>query len=176
MGFGMRYAQGEGVEASRITLIPLEAQTKNHLSKYNEMDISLDPFPYAGTTTTCEALSMVRVLDIAICFSVRITRSDPDHARTQLFVWLVYLHSAAQWVRSEWLDSRLYCGMSGAQGVPCVTLRGKCHAHNVGVSLLTTLDMEDWIADDEDEYIRIAKEKSADLEALAGTRDTRILS
>ena len=63
-------------------------------------NISLDPFPYAGTTTTCEAL------------------------------WM---------------------------GVPCITLKGQCHAHNVGVSLLTTLGLEDWIAEDKEGYIRLAQ-------------------
>lgn len=45
---------------------------------------SLDTFPYAGTTTTCESLYM---------------------------------------------------------GVPCVTMGGMVHAHNVGVSLLKTVGM-----------------------------------
>jgi predicted O-linked N-acetylglucosamine transferase (SPINDLY family) len=55
-------------------------------------------------------------------------------------------------------------------GVPCITLRGKCHAQNVGVSLLTTVGLTDWIADDEDHYIRLAQEKAADLSALSSLR------
>jgi predicted O-linked N-acetylglucosamine transferase (SPINDLY family) len=46
---------------------------------------SLDTFPYAGTTTTCESLYM---------------------------------------------------------GVPCVTMAGSVHAHNVGVSLLSNVGMK----------------------------------
>ena len=38
----------EGLDSSRIDLLPLDLATGDHLSKYNLMDISLDPFPYAG--------------------------------------------------------------------------------------------------------------------------------
>jgi protein O-GlcNAc transferase len=48
-----------------------------------------------------------------------------------------------------------------------VTLRGKCHAHNVGCSLLTTLGLTDWIAEEPDEYVAIAARMAADLPALA---------
>ena len=52
------------------------------LVNYSVFSCSLDTFPYAGTTTTCESLYM---------------------------------------------------------GVPCVTMAGSVHAHNVGVSLLSTV-------------------------------------
>lgn len=42
-------------------------------------------------------------------------------------------------------------------GVPCVTLVGSCHAHNVGASLLTAVGLtEDWVARTEDEYVGMA--------------------
>ena len=42
-------------------------------------------------------------------------------------------------------------------GVPCVTLRGSGHAHNVGVSLLGAVGLEDgWVAQTEEEYIELA--------------------
>ncbi|GLC45522.1 hypothetical protein PLESTM_001745500 [Pleodorina starrii] len=73
-----------GVEPWRVDLMPLAPGNAQHLATYALMDISLDPFPYAGTTTTTESLYM---------------------------------------------------------GVPCLTLAGSCHAHNVGVSLLTALGL-----------------------------------
>jgi protein O-GlcNAc transferase len=48
----------EGVDPSRIALRPWIAETRDHLAAYGEVDIALDPFPYNGTTTTCEALWM----------------------------------------------------------------------------------------------------------------------
>ncbi|GFH15822.1 O-linked N-acetylglucosamine transferase, partial [Haematococcus lacustris] len=74
----------EGIESWRVDLLPLAASNAEHLATYSLMDISLDPFPYAGTTTTCESLYM---------------------------------------------------------GVPCLTLAGHCHAHNVGLSLLTAVGL-----------------------------------
>ncbi|GLI61429.1 hypothetical protein VaNZ11_003789 [Volvox africanus] len=73
-----------GVESWRVDLLPLAPGNAEHLATYALMDISLDPFPYAGTTTTTESLFM---------------------------------------------------------GVPCLTMAGHCHAHNVGVSLLTALGL-----------------------------------
>lgn len=42
----------------QVDLLPLAPATPEHLAIYAAMDISLDPFPYAGTTTTCESLYM----------------------------------------------------------------------------------------------------------------------
>jgi hypothetical protein len=44
--------------ARQVDLLPLAPATPEHLATYAAMDISLDPFPYAGTTTTCESLYM----------------------------------------------------------------------------------------------------------------------
>ena len=81
---------------------------------YGEADISLDTFPYAGTTTTCESLYM---------------------------------------------------------GVPCVSLKGACHAQNVGVSLMTAVGLADaWIADSQEQYISIALAAAKDLDKLSQLR------
>ena len=47
-----------GVDNWRIDCVPLERETSSHLAMYDRVDIALDTFPYAGTTTTCESLHM----------------------------------------------------------------------------------------------------------------------
>ena len=47
-----------GLSRHRVDLLPLIPDCKDHLSAYSYLDISLDTFPYAGTTTTCECLLM----------------------------------------------------------------------------------------------------------------------
>ncbi|GAM21190.1 hypothetical protein SAMD00019534_043650, partial [Acytostelium subglobosum LB1] len=55
-----------GIDKDRTILSPLFANQREHLLSYNRMDISLDTFPYAGTTTTCESLWMgVPVITLA---------------------------------------------------------------------------------------------------------------
>jgi len=55
-----------GVDAQRLELVPREADAASHLAQYGRVDISLDPFPYCGVTTTCESLWMgVPVVSLA---------------------------------------------------------------------------------------------------------------
>jgi protein O-GlcNAc transferase len=47
-----------GITAERIETIAWSPTTTAHLELYGEVDVALDPFPYNGTTSTCEALWM----------------------------------------------------------------------------------------------------------------------
>src|SRR5262249_17432307 len=45
-----------GVPADRADIRPHYGASRSHFATYAEVDVALDPFPYNGTTTTCEAL------------------------------------------------------------------------------------------------------------------------
>ena len=46
------------ITPDRIELLGRTPNIASHLALYERMDVALDPFPYHGTTTTCEALWM----------------------------------------------------------------------------------------------------------------------
>ena len=43
---------------NRIMIIPCTLSHYQHLETYNQADIAIDSWPYSGTTTSCESLSM----------------------------------------------------------------------------------------------------------------------
>ena len=102
-----------GIEPDRLILEGASPR-KLLLEAYNRVDIALDPFPYGGATTTCEAL------------------------------WMA---------------------------VPFVTLKGDQFLSRCGLSLNTALDLTDWIADDQDDYVAKAVLHSHDLKRLATVRE-----
>lgn len=48
----------QDIDAGRFSLLPQTPDQGDHLRAYDGIDIALDPFPYNGTTTSCEALWM----------------------------------------------------------------------------------------------------------------------
>jgi protein O-GlcNAc transferase len=55
--YAARFAS-HGIDPARIVTAPWTKRPGEHYGNYRLMDIALDSFPYAGTTTTCEALWM----------------------------------------------------------------------------------------------------------------------
>ena len=52
------FMAARGIAAERLQLVAWIADKDDHLDLYNQVDIALDPYPYTGATTTCEALWM----------------------------------------------------------------------------------------------------------------------
>ena len=53
-----RHLAAAGLPLERIQLLAMTPGVPAHLACYAQVDVALDPFPYNGTTTTCEALWM----------------------------------------------------------------------------------------------------------------------
>lgn len=51
-----RRCEAAGLPLHRVEFRGHIATAQGHLAAYSDIDIALDPFPYNGTTTTCEAL------------------------------------------------------------------------------------------------------------------------
>ncbi|MGF1608997.1 MAG: glycosyltransferase [Kiloniellales bacterium] len=49
---------GHNIAPERVELVEWSETLRQHFEGYRRLDIALDPFPYNGTTTTCEALMM----------------------------------------------------------------------------------------------------------------------
>ena len=58
LGFVRPRLEAAGLPEDRVTLRGHVATTEAHLAVYGQIDAALDPFPYNGTITTCEALWM----------------------------------------------------------------------------------------------------------------------
>ena len=52
------FFSAHGIARERLMLLGHSPSQTSHMEHYNRIDIGLDPFPYNGTTTTCDALWM----------------------------------------------------------------------------------------------------------------------
>ncbi|KAL9683549.1 hypothetical protein QQ045_015371 [Rhodiola kirilowii] len=55
-------------------------------------------------------------------------------------------------------------------GVPCITMAGYVHAHNVGVSLLNNVGLGHLFAESEEAYVKLAVQLARDLPELSKLR------
>jgi len=102
------------INKNRLILKGESYSREETLKIYNKIDIGLDPFPFQGNTTTCEA------------------------------VWM---------------------------GVPVLTLKGNRYLFHFGESINSNLNMEDWIAENEEEYISKAVKFSTNIKHLSEIRN-----
>lgn len=102
-----------GVAPDRVEVIGWIDDPAGHLGLYRRVDIGLDPHPYNGTTTTCEAL------------------------------WM---------------------------GVPVVSLAGDMSRSRNGVTLLRSVGLAEFVAEDPDAYVAIAARWAGDPQGLSGLR------
>lgn len=94
--------ENRGISADRVRLVGWLAGV-DHLALYNQIDIALDPFPFNGATTSCEALWMGRPV---------ISLLGPHHAGRVGYSLLARLG------RQDWVASSLddYIAIAGRLG------------------------------------------------------------
>jgi predicted O-linked N-acetylglucosamine transferase (SPINDLY family) len=54
----LQYFTDQGITENRLSLVGQTPSRQEHFAHYHKIDIGLDPFPYNGTTTSCEAMWM----------------------------------------------------------------------------------------------------------------------
>lgn len=109
----------QGIDASRLTILPATATLREHLEVYSRVDIALDTSPYNGTTTTCEALWM-GVPVVTLCGRVHAARVSAS-LLTAIGATELIAHDAGAFVRV----ARELAGDAGRLAEYRAGLRGK---------------------------------------------------
>jgi predicted O-linked N-acetylglucosamine transferase (SPINDLY family) len=153
-----------GVESERVDLVSLLPTTAEHLESYSNVDISVDTFPYAGTTTTCEALycgvpvvTFARGCTAAVAAAAAAAAAAGSNASA----------SAVPMAQSQFSSSQPQ-HPSASSSSPSLN-----HAHNVGATLLSRLPSSmtsGLIASSEDEYVSLAVALAQDIPKLQSLR------
>jgi predicted O-linked N-acetylglucosamine transferase (SPINDLY family) len=108
-----QFFASQGIAAERVELLRRTRTREEFLQLFARIDVALDPFPYNGGTTTCEAL------------------------------WM---------------------------GIPVLTLPGAVAVSRLGLSILSTVGVAEFVAGSEEAYVQLAARLAGDLPRLAQLR------
>jgi predicted O-linked N-acetylglucosamine transferase (SPINDLY family) len=96
-----------GIDPARIEILPFAADTRSHLALYSRVHVALDPTPYNGTTTTCEALWM----------GVPVVTLTGDRHASRVGTSLLRAIGMAEWCAATPADfTRIAVGLAGDPG------------------------------------------------------------
>jgi predicted O-linked N-acetylglucosamine transferase (SPINDLY family) len=115
-----------GLPPARVGLAGRTPGTAGHLELYRLMDIALDPFPYHGTTTTCEALWMGRPV---------VTLAGREH-RNRVGVSLLMAAGHPEWIATTDADYTRIAAMLAGDPARLATLSAGLRAEMQAGSLL----------------------------------------
>lgn len=111
-----------GIGLDRLELLPAVPEFRDHLATYDQVDLALDPFPYNGTTTTCEALWM-GVPTLTLCgerHAGRVGASILTRVGLEAFIAAdldSYIQSAVAWTERMDELSGIRAGLRGRMTV-----------------------------------------------------------
>jgi predicted O-linked N-acetylglucosamine transferase (SPINDLY family) len=103
-----------GIADDRVELLGPIRGVAAHLALYAQVDVTLDPFPYHGTTTTCEALWMGRPV---------VTLAGDRHA-SRVGASLLNAVGHPEWIAETAAD---YVRIAAELAADRAALAGQCH-------------------------------------------------
>jgi len=117
--------RGLGYDLSRVELIGLCENPADHLALYGRVDVALDPTPYNGTTTTCEALWM----------GVPVVALSGGRHAARVGLSLLSAIGRGDWVASSWEEYRSIARRLATAPLP-TDLRGEALRKAMKASVL----------------------------------------